>query len=247
MEDDDDAQGNVAQTEPRSGDPAYAGGAVADRTVDPDLVSVKVVGDDTVAFEFDEAVSDLAADVDATDFVLYDGQGNATPAALATDFEGSDTNANVLNVLFPAADVADAVGAYVFEGGAEATSDGATNLLHELPLQDLSFTAGRTGLPDLVAVDVSFDLFGDPTVAYTFDDDLAVGTVTATDFFLADAQGIIFTSTAVVQGDEDNIIEATFTPDQAATAVVGATQDTSAAGTTHPEGDVGVSQSSTTP
>jgi hypothetical protein len=76
---------------------------------------------------------------------------------------------------------------------------------------------------------------------------LLVAGVAAADFFLADQQGIIFTACAVAQGDEDNIIEATFTPDQAATAVVGATQDTSAAGTTHPEGDVGVSQSSTTP
>jgi hypothetical protein len=252
---DEDGQVNVAQSEPRSGTPAYAGGAVADRTVLPDLVSVKVVGDDTVAFEFDEAVSDLPADVDATDFVLYDGQGNITPAALATDFEGSDTNANVLNVLFPAADLADAVGAYVFEAGATATSDGEFNLLHELPLQDLSFTAGRTQLPDLVAVDVSFDLFGDPTVAYTFDGDVPVADAAAGDFFLADSQGIIFTSTAVAQGDEDNIIEATFTPDQAATAVVGAAQDTSGtvgvAGdplvSVFPEGDVGVSQSSTTP
>jgi hypothetical protein len=94
---DEDGEVNVAQTEPRSGNPAFAGGAVADCTVDPDLVSVSVVGDDTVAFQFDEAVSDDPADVDATDFVLYDSAGNTTPAAAADDFEDSDTNANVLN------------------------------------------------------------------------------------------------------------------------------------------------------
>jgi hypothetical protein len=250
---DEDGEVNVAQTEPRSGNPAYAGGAVADRTVAPDLVNVMVVGDDTVAFQFDEAVEDTG--VDATNFVLYDSQGNITPAALATDFEGSDTNANVLNILFPDADVADAVGAFVYEGGATATSDGEVNLLHELPLQNVAFTAGRTQLPDLVAVDVSFDLFGNPTVAYTFDSDLAVGVVVAGDFFLADAQGIIFTASGVAQGDSANIIEADFTPDQAATAVVGAVQDSdgtpgvAGAGgvSVMPEGDVVVSQSSTTP
>lgn len=161
----------------------------------------------------------------------------------------------MINVLFPAADVADAVGAYVFEDGAVSTSDGDTNLLNEQPLQDVSFTAGRTQLPDLVAVDVSFDLFGAPTVAYTFDSDLDAGDTVPGDFFLADASGIIFTATADAQGDADNIIEATFTPDQAATAVVGAVQDTDgtpgvagAVGVSvMPEGDVVVSQSSTTP
>jgi hypothetical protein len=247
---DDDNNGNVAQSEGRSGNPAFAGGAVADRTVLPDLLSVSVVGDDTVAFEFDEGVEDTG--VTATDFILYDGQGNITPG---DDVEGSDTNANVLNVLFPAADVADAVGAYVFEAGATATGDGEFNLLHELPLQDLSFTAGRTQLPDLVAVDVSFDLFGDPTVAYTFDDDVDAADTDAGDFFLADGQGIIFTATALADDDGDEIVEATFTPDQAATAVVGAVQDTvgtvgvaGAAGVSaFPEGDVGASHSSTTP
>lgn len=212
---DEDGEVNVAQTEPRSGDPAYAGGAVADRTVLPDLATVMVVGDDTVAFQFDEAVSDDPADVDATDFVLYDSQGNITPAAAAGDFEGSDTNSNVLNVLFPAADVADAVGAFVYEGGVTSNNDGEPNLLHELRLQNVAFTAGRTQLPDLVAVDVSFDLFGDPTVAYTFDSDLLVADAAPGDFFLSDAEGLIFTSTAVAQGDSDNIVEATFTPDQA--------------------------------
>jgi hypothetical protein len=243
---DDDGDTNVPQSEPRSGTPAFGGGAVADRTVLPDLVSVKVVGDDTVAFEFDEGVVDDPGVVDATSFHLYDSDGDISTPADAGDFEGSDTNTNVLNVLFADADVADAVGGFVEQGAVTATGDGETNLLNEQPMEDIAFTAGRTGLPDLVSVDISFDEFGDPTVAYTFDEDFAFAGAAAVDYFLVDPEGVVFQASAIDQGDDDddNVIEATFDPDQAATAVVGAVGD-AVPGTTYPEGDVTVSRDTT--
>lgn len=251
-DDDDDGTPvtNSTQTEPRSG--SIVSGT-ADRTDKPDLVSVTFVGDDTIAYEFDEAVvNDGGAAGDTIDEALF-GIYDSDAAEFAADSAvRSDTNPKIVLATFLAAAGAnEAVGAFVEPVAVVSTNDADTNLTHELPLEVEGQSAGRTAEPDLVSVDITFDAFGDAEVVYTFDDDVtAVGVAASavTDFFLIDAEGQKFNPTGVgtadVDEDDDTVTFETdeFTPDEAATAVIGAVQDTDGlaegADVDYTEGDV---------
>jgi hypothetical protein len=209
------------------------------------------VGDDTVAFEFDEAVNPGGA-ITFGNFYLYNSSGVETPGTAGVR---SSTNANVVNVTFAPAAVSSAVGASVDANAVTAVSDNEPNLIHELALQDLSFSAGRTGFPDLVSVDISLDSFGDADVVYTFDADPPAGLVAA-DFALVDAQGARFTPSGpgVIDTDDDTVSfeggGSVFENSEAAAAVIGSVQDDSALLPPAPiitEGDVTVSRDTSTP
>jgi putative cell wall-binding protein len=259
---------NVAQTEPRTGatgSTAFLTGVVADRTDDPDLTAVAVAGTDVVTFTFDEAVqANPVGGVVANpgSFYVYDAAGTARFGTAAVRTSG---NTSVVNVTFDAGVVGAAVGAGVAAGAVQAVDDAQTNQTHELQLQNVSNTAGRTALPDLVSVSVSTNAFGVNTVVYTFDQAVSVAaaaTLTGAQFGLVDANGTRFSpagllalepsGTAGTAQGEFNSGRTTvtftgtggFTNAQAAAAVIGNVEDLTAAndaaGTDVTTGDVPV-------
>jgi hypothetical protein len=222
----------VLQTQPRTAPPAYTTGVTADQTNRPDITNVAVAGTNTVAFTFDEAVN---ANPDRFNFWIYDATGALTQADSASR---ASTNTSVVNAVFPAGTVGNAVGAIVTPGAVTSVATGLANVQHETGLQNLQFTAGRTALPDLVRVDVAFNQFGANTVTYTFDQALPGGyTAPASDYRLIDANGALFTpsaagtiNTARTQVTFSVANGNAYTAAQAAAAVKGAVQDTTLAG-----------------
>jgi len=218
---------NVTQTEARTGTPAFTTGVVADRTDDPDLLSVQVAGTNTVAFTFDEPVQ---LGPDPAGFYVYNSIGGMTPGTTATR---STSSTSVVNVTFATGAVANAVGAGVLSTppAVLAVDDSMPNATHELPLQSVSNTAGRTALPDLVSVTITSDAFGVNRVAYTFDSAVTLAQVGANAFGLVDANGTLFTAGGagtLSNGDQTvTFTEAlgNFTDAQVAAAVLGNVED----------------------
>ncbi|MCY7363965.1 MAG: hypothetical protein LH469_01385, partial [Frankiaceae bacterium] len=256
---DDGSNANVVQTEPRTGVPAFTTGVIADRTDDPDVVSVAVAGTNTIAFTFDEAVQG-----DGTftlgSFFVYDSTSNTIATAAGGSAARSTVSTSVVNVTFPTGVVATAVGAGVLPSAVRAVDDGAPNQTQELPLQSVVNSAGRTAIADLVSVTISSDAFGNNRVVYTFD---SAPTNAATSVFtLVDANGTVFSPAdadgdALTTGTNGAVVGNTvvfqeaaaatirrFTDAQASAAVVGNVEDTTGTGTasTITTGDVSVTR-----
>ena len=235
---------NVTQTEPRTAPPAFTTGVTADRTNDPDLVSVAVAGTNTVAYTFDEPVQG-AGFLDLSKFYVYDSASNTDIVATGGSATRSPSDTSVVNVTYPSsADVANAVGTGVNDGAVLAVDDSAPNSVHELPLQSVVNSAGRTAIADLVSVKISSNAFGLNTVVYTFDS----APSNANTFGLVDANGTLFSPSGagVVSGNTVTFTEGVngYTDAQAAAAVVGNAEDTTGTGTTSTitTGDVNVTR-----
>lgn len=246
---DDDGNLNVTQTRPRTAPPAYTSGVTADRTDRPDITATAIAGPDVIAITFDQPVQ--PGSIVPGNIYIYDHDGASTPATAAVR---SSTNTHVVNATFTPATVAAAVGV-LLEPAAVFTIEATPqpNVIHEFGIQDVASTAGRTALPDLVRVNITFNAFGDATVVYTFDQSVLGLTVSADNFFLIDAQGTRFNPSGAgnIFGTNDTQVrfrlENTnqFTNAQAAAAVRGAVQDDAAApgpGAIYPEGSVAVTR-----
>lgn len=228
----------------------------ANMTTGPDLVGVDVVRPQVVRFTFDAAV--VAPLPQA--FRVYGADAVEQSAAAAAPVVGSPSSVDVSFSPTGPVPVASAVGASLTEGGVAANFvSGVTALLvsadtaptppqtagkASLPLRARSFEAGRTTLPDLIAV-TRGTVAGRQTLSFTFDQPISAGsqasptTRIALSLYRPGGRRIVATGAAVVQDGGSRIVltDANFGDSGAvADAVQGSVNDVSATPPEIPEG-----------
>lgn len=249
----DPAAATVPESQIRRGYVLVADGAAVDQIVlaeayesnansteQADLVSVERVSATKFRYTFDEAVSNLPADLDPAQFNVAAGNGTVYTATAVQRIEGF--GATVVEATFgagiPTAGTGTPVIAYVELGAVVDTTGGAVGPNHpdEVVLTVPSPTelpAGVTGLPDLQSVTRSQNIVtGNYTVAFTFDS--AVDGVLADILFdLYDENGVQFQAQngggcVVVLSNSNMTASLTtdcFTNEEMAAARTGAVQD----------------------
>jgi len=146
-------------------------------TAAPDLVSATADPvNDVVTYAFDEAPSGAA--VAAGNFHVYDNAGNQDPSGGST---GTTVNGNNVVVQFPAGTISgNVLTTATIEPAAVQDAGGLKSPESSVPLNNVTFQAGRTSAPDLISVTNTSltDAAGNRQADFTFDQ--AVGPVGST-------------------------------------------------------------------